>query len=121
GDGDQEYLRACLRLSSQLRLANRFFVHPFIPHSDLAALLVDATVAMCAYAPLGINQAMPAPNKVYESMAMGLPVVVTAGRSVAEDVTICGGGVAVDPQSPGAIATGLNRLLRNPAFRETCG
>lgn len=121
GDGDAQYLEACRHLSATLGTSARFLVHPFVPHAELPALLVDANVAMSVYAPLSVNEAAPAPNKVYESMAAGLPVIVTAGGSVECDVTRWGGGFGVDGRSPMAIADALARLLRDPLLSAACG
>ena len=116
GDGDNAYVSECLAAAARLGLAERLFFHPFVPHSELTSLLVDASVAMCLYAPLDINAMIPAPNKVFESMAVGLPVVVASGNSVSTDVLGAEAGLSVPVGSREALASALGRLIEDDAF-----
>jgi glycosyltransferase involved in cell wall biosynthesis len=115
GDGDEQYIRACHETAARLRVSERVFFHPFVPHSELNELLVDGSAAMVMYAPIDLNAAAPAPNKVYESMALGLPVVVTEGNSVADDVQQAQAGVAVAVGSRERLAEALSRVLEPEA------
>jgi glycosyltransferase involved in cell wall biosynthesis len=54
---------------------------------------------------------------VLESMALGCPVVTSAGTATAELVSD-GAGIAVDPLDPDAIAAGLAAVLDDPALRD---
>ncbi len=121
GEGGGDYMPDCQRLASDLGVAKRFLHHPFVRYTDLNALLVDGDVAMNVYAPFTVNEAMPAPNKVYESMAVGLPVIVSGGNSVADDVRACGAGVAIETLSERALREALARLLSDPELRRSQG
>jgi glycosyltransferase involved in cell wall biosynthesis len=121
GDGDKAYVRDCLATAARLGIEERLFFHPFVPHSELMELLVDANVAMCLYAPLDINASIPAPNKVFESMAVGLPVVVATGNSVSTDVLDADAGLSVPVGSREALASALGRLIEDDAFAARTG
>lgn len=54
---------------------------------------------------------------VLESMALGCPVVTSSGTATGELVAT-GGGVAVDPRDPDAIAGALARFLDDASFRD---
>jgi glycosyltransferase involved in cell wall biosynthesis len=61
------------------------------------------------------------PNKIFEYMAAGLPVIASdfpLWRSIIEPI---GCGLLVDPTSPEAIARALRELARDPARAETMG
>ena len=109
-----------MSVATRLNLSHRVFFHPFVPHSELGELLVDANVAIGLYAPFDVNNRTPSPNKVFESMAYGLPVVVTAGNSIADDVIAAHAGLAVALGSREALADALRRLLDDGPFAERC-
>ncbi len=120
GEGDKAYIEECKELSIRLGLGGRVSFHPFVPHSELGSLLVDADVGMGLYAPSDLNAMTPAPNKVFENMALGVPVVVAEGNSVADDVLTAGAGLAVKVGSREALADALDRLLSEDALAEGC-
>ena len=116
GEGDEEYIQACKASVCTLGLERRVWFHPFVPHHELYELLVDVDVSLGLYAPTEINTAGPAPNKVFESLAAGAGVIVTAGNSLAEEVVSANVGLAVDHRSPRAIADGIRRLVEGSSF-----
>ncbi len=120
GDGERAYIERCLARAKELGVDSRLFFHPFVPHNELLSLIADADVASGLYAPLELNAQWPAPNKVFESMAVGVPVLVAAGNSVADDVTRAAAGLAVRLGSTERIAEALGRLLAGDAFSRSC-
>jgi glycosyltransferase involved in cell wall biosynthesis len=52
-----------------------------------------------------------------EAMACGTPVVACRAGALPEVMTLAGGGLLVDRDSPEALAAGLERLLADPALR----
>lgn len=118
GRGDDDYIARCHETSRRLGLEGRVFFHPFVAHSELFDVLVDGDAASGLYAGADVNVATPAPNKVYENLALGIPVVVTRGNSVADDVTGSGSGLAVDPRSIGQVADAFRALLFDDAVRD---
>jgi glycosyltransferase involved in cell wall biosynthesis len=61
------------------------------------------------------------PLFVFESMALGKPVVATAVGGLAEVIEDGRSGVLVPPQNPAALGAALEDLLRDPARREAIG
>lgn len=53
---------------------------------------------------------------VLESMALGCPVVTSAGTS-SEELVTGGAGLVVDPRAPSAIAAAMSELLDDPELR----
>ncbi len=113
GRGGEAYLAQCHAEAARLNVARRFRVHPFVSYDELAELVVDADVAMNVYRPDDANSSAPAPNKVYDAMAVGVPSVVAEGNSVAVDVESSGAGIAVPVGDHAALAGALGAVLAN--------
>lgn len=90
---------------------------PRVPYPDLPALTASADVGVLLYRNDCRNNYLCAPNKVFEYMMMGLPVV--APRFPGIRALVEGGevGVCVDPEDPAEIAVAVNRLARDPSAR----
>lgn len=116
GDGDAAAIADYHARIARLDLGRRVFFHPFVAHSDLMSLLADADVGMSVYVPSDLNAMTPAPNKVFENLALGVPVVVAEGNSVAEDVLGADAGLAVPVGPRAALAEALGRLLDDSPF-----
>lgn len=61
------------------------------------------------------------PNKLYEYMAVGLPIVCAIEGEAARFVTEINSGLAVTPEDPVALAAALKELAAAPELRETLG
>lgn len=106
--GDGPTKAGLVRRAGELGLTNVMFRDP-VPKRDMPALLaaVDAGLHVLAEVPLfryGVS-----PNKLFDYMAAGLPVVTNTEGEVAELVDRAGAGLAVDPHG---IAEGVRRMVR---------
>jgi glycosyltransferase involved in cell wall biosynthesis len=111
GRDPHHYGEICMRRARELGVADRVFFHPVVPHSELFELVVDGDAASGLYAPDDVNTSTPAPNKVYENLALGIPVVVRAGGALAVDIVSTGSGVAITNDSVETVCAALNALL----------
>jgi glycosyltransferase involved in cell wall biosynthesis len=94
------------------------FVLPAVPPADLLEWTASADVLVVAIQPTTLNHRLTTPQKLFEAMAAGVPVVASDMPGMAGIVRETGSGVLVDPTSPGAIAAGLRSVLdRDPAER----
>ena len=103
------------RLLAGLPAPMRARVRPlgFVPGDDLRALYAGA--AVFCYPSLLEGFGLP----VLEAMAQGTAVVTSKGTSTEE---VAGDtGVLVDPRDTGDIATGIRKLLGDPALRARLG
>jgi glycosyltransferase involved in cell wall biosynthesis len=85
-----------------------------VPPDELAAWVASADVGVMPNQPVNANERLSTPNKLFESMAVGLPVVSSdfpeRRRIILEDP---GGrlGAVCDPTSPDAIATAIRSIV----------
>jgi glycosyltransferase involved in cell wall biosynthesis len=101
-------------LAARERLGDRVVFHEPVAHEEVVPLVAGADVGLAPYLPLGLNNALAAPNKLFEYLHAGLPV---AGsdlgdiRAVVEEHRV--GGV-FDAADPSSIATTVRALLADP-------
>jgi glycosyltransferase involved in cell wall biosynthesis len=107
-----EPLRA---LASSTELAGRAFVLPAVPPAEVAAYLAGASIGVIPLQLRGLFR-YASPNKLFEYMAVGLPVVYGDIPPVQAICEQYGCGLPCDPGSPASIADALNRLLDDSEF-----
>jgi len=117
GRGEMDYERACLARASDLGMEQRVFFHPFVPRDEMLELLVDGDAGSGLYAAGTINTDSPAPNKVYENLALGVPVVVWDRGSLADDVGGTAYGAVVPYGSIDGLSSAFGRLLYDDESR----
>ena len=95
-----------------------------VPHEQMPGCLVAADIGVApfdagAHRPLSLGFYW-SPLKIFEYMAVGLPVVAPAIDRIPALVANDGEGVLYDAKEPGALAAALARLL-DPALRARLG
>lgn len=96
------------------RLSNVVFVPP--QPKDL----IDRYWSLCNVALVHLKDspvfATVIPSKIFEAMAMGLPLLLAAPRGEASEIIeSAGAGVVVPPEDPNALADETRKLAANPA------
>jgi glycosyltransferase involved in cell wall biosynthesis len=99
--------------------ADRMRVIPAVPVRELMEWTAGADVSFVGQPPRTLNHRMNLPNKLFESIMAGVPVIVSEGNEQCRLVTAEGIGECVDVDHPSTIARALERSLsRSP--RERC-
>ncbi|MBA2556651.1 MAG: glycosyltransferase [Chloroflexi bacterium] len=93
----------------------RVYVLPAVPVEELLEWTAGADVSFVGQPPRTLNQRMNLPNKLFESLMAGVPVVVSKGNEQCRLTMAEGVGTCVDIDSPAAIAKAIAALLRAPA------
>jgi glycosyltransferase involved in cell wall biosynthesis len=94
--------------------------HGTVPFSDvLTHLSASAVGLVCNQPEHDYDKAQP--NKLFEYMAAGLPVVASNFPSWREIVEGHQCGLTVDPAQPREIAQAIDTLLQNPRLRAEMG
>jgi glycosyltransferase involved in cell wall biosynthesis len=104
-------------------LAGRLFVLPAVPPDELLDWVGSADVVAMPIQPSTLNHRLTTPNKLFEAMAAGVPVVASDLPGMAGIVRETGCGVLCDPTSPTAIAAAVRSILdaslpERAAYRE---
>jgi len=91
----------------------RTFLIDAVPSSELLEWVASSDAVLMPYRP-SPNYQQATPNKLFEAMAAGVPVVASDMSAMAHIVNETGCGVLVDPLVPASIADGLRKVLLAP-------
>ena len=89
------------------------FVDPVAP-DELLDWTASADLSLMAIQPTSLNHRLTTPQKLWESIAVGVPVVASDLPGMADVVREIGAGALVDPTDPGDIARGIREVLDAP-------
>jgi glycosyltransferase involved in cell wall biosynthesis len=110
GDGkDKAMLRA---RAEELRLDNVNFFPP-VPKAGMGEVLAAADACIAILKPLEMYKTTY-PNKVFDYMAAGRPVILAIDGVIREVVDAAGAGIAVRPGDPAALAQAARQLASDP-------
>ena len=101
------------------QFVGRHFTLPAVHPDELASWVVSADMALCTLPPLSFNQRHAAPNKFFEAMAAGTPIVLGPDLPVMEDILRREDlGVVAASMRPADIAAAISAVLdRSPSER----
>jgi len=85
----------------------------FLSRSDVARMLRESQMGLCLFHPVP-NHLVSYPNKFFEYMASGIPIVASDFPLLREIVEGSSCGLLVDPENPAEIAEAITWLLRHP-------
>jgi glycosyltransferase involved in cell wall biosynthesis len=100
-----------------LSLTNLHFLDP-LPADQMPGWLAGGDVAIV---PLKAFIPGAVPSKLYEAMAVGLPVILVASGEPADIVKRHGAGIVVEPGDVSGLAEALRVLASDPALRRELG
>ena len=92
-------------------LADRVHIVPAVPPDELLGWVASADVVAMPIQPSNLNHRLTTPNKLFEAMAVGVPVVASDLPGMATIVQETGCGVVCDPTDPAAIAAAVRSVL----------
>ncbi len=95
-------------------LADGLRIMPAVPPGELLDWVAAADVAAMPIQPSTRNHRLTTPNKLFEAMSAGVPILASDLPGMARIVRATGAGILVDPTDPVAIAAGLRELLDAP-------
>lgn len=102
-----------------LALDNLIFVPP-APKSQMPEVLAAADACIAILKPIPLY-ATVYPNKVFDYMAAGRPVVLAMEGVIRDVIEEAEAGIAVPPGDPNALANALNYLAAHPEERASLG
>lgn len=113
GYGNPRYLAGLLNQGQQLRVQHRIHVLPPVHHEQLSAVASLADLALVAIEPSCLSYRYSLPNKLFEAVHAGLPVVASNLPDIAHLVRTHGLGETFEPNDLSALVTAVNQVLRD--------
>ncbi len=112
GDGQlAEQLRARAAASG---IGERVHLIPPVPPDDVVAYAASADLGVSPIVPSCLNYRYSLPNKLFQYMAAGIPVVASDFPQVREVVEGSRAGLVADTTDPAAVAAAIERILADP-------
>lgn len=113
GSARAETQRQLNELVERLKLADRVSFCRWIPHREMIAASMDATIGLSLYKPVSLNQAamVSASNKLWEYAARGIPAVVPDTQNYRGKLSGEEWVAFADLNDPGSIANALRWFL----------
>ena len=111
---------------AEARFRGRHFTLPARHPDELLAWTASADVTIVAAPPVSLTQVLSSPNKLWESIGAGTPIVVNGGLEVMAGVVAADDlGAVADSDAPADLARALAAVLDAPAAeaaarRERC-
>jgi glycosyltransferase involved in cell wall biosynthesis len=93
----------------------RVVLLPPVPPHELPAWVASADIVAIPIQPTTLNHRYSMPNKLWEAIAVGVPIVASDLPGMAAIVRELDAGVLVDPTDPAAIAGAIRELLGRSA------
>jgi glycosyltransferase involved in cell wall biosynthesis len=114
------YRATLAELAAELGVEDRLELLDPVAPEEAPAVLGDADVGLALIEPACLSYEMTLPNKLFEYVAAGLPVLSSDVPVLAREVREQGIGAVADPADPAAVAAALRALLEpeaNARFR----
>jgi len=113
------------RVAADPATGGRIRVLAAVPPTELLSWIASADVVAMPIQPTTLNHRLTTPNKLFEALAAGVPVVASDLPGMAPIVRETRCGLLVDPTDPEAIAAALREVLAIPpdemaAWRARC-
>lgn len=121
GSGPDDFRASLNREARERGVVDRFHLLPAVPPEEVVAYSRSATVGVSVVQPYPLSYRLALPNKVFQYMAAGVPVVASDFPHLREVVEGSEAGNVVDPTDPEAIANALRRYLSDPAAARAAG
>ncbi len=103
-------------IAERVGAGDRLILLPPVLSRDVVAAARGADAGIWTLPNLCRNFTFALPNKIFEYMASGLPVLVAAHPEARRLVEAYGVGLSFDPYDPASIAAAINRLIDDPGL-----
>jgi len=109
GDGKEK--SNLIALAESLKLSNVEFLHP-VPKNKIAQYIQASNVCIAILKPIELYKTTY-PNKVFDYMAAGKPIILAIDGVIREVVESAGCGIFCEPGNPHAIANAILEMYSN--------
>jgi alpha-maltose-1-phosphate synthase len=117
GPGTDQYGEGYRKIARRVGVLDRLFLLPPVPSADVVRAAHGADAGIWSLPNLSKNFYYALPNKIFEYLAAGLPVLAANYPEARALVEGTGVGLCFDPYDPADIAARMNQLGRDAALR----
>jgi glycosyltransferase involved in cell wall biosynthesis len=117
GDGKEK--PNLVHQSLEMGLTNIFFISP-VPKDQIPEVLGASDVCIAILKPIELYKTVY-PNKVFDYMAAGRPIVLAIDGVIREVIETAQAGIAVPPGNPGRLADAIQMYQEKPQVGKTHG
>lgn len=117
GYGETSYLESLRRFAEKNNAADRVYFVPPVPPSQVSSVMREADVSLVLIQDVGLSYHFSTPNKLFESLHAGLPIVGSDLPEIRRVLRKFGCGVPVAANSPAAIAAAMEEILADRVLR----
>lgn len=121
GPGDEKRRELEALASEHNLVGKRVFFHPAVPQDVLLSYTVSADVGIIPYPGIDVNTTLCTPNKMFEFLVAGLPILANDLPELRRYVVEQGAGITHSMTSPQAIAEGIDRMASMDLTRYLAG
>jgi glycosyltransferase involved in cell wall biosynthesis len=105
-------------VAARAGVGDRLILTPPVPSRDVVSAGRGADLGVWTLPKLCRNFTFALPNKIFEYMAAGLPVIVADYPEARRVIEKCGVGLTFDPYNPRSIASAINHMIANKSYRQ---
>jgi glycosyltransferase involved in cell wall biosynthesis len=92
----------------------RVYFLPAVDHADLLPYCASADVGVIPYQAVDLNNYFSSPNKLFDFIQAGVPIVASDLPFLRKVITETDGGIVARLDSPAAYAAAINAVLTRP-------
>ncbi len=101
-------------------IEDRVFLSGWVPLEKLPIYTASADVGLCLIEDLGYSYYVSLPNKLFQYIMAGVPVLASDFPEIGKVVREAGVGLLADPSDPEDVAAKARRLLEDRGLWERC-
>jgi glycosyltransferase involved in cell wall biosynthesis len=118
GGGDEKYKEGLLSLAKETGVDQRFFFFGPVPSEKVVDIAGGADLGIAAIGNSCLSYYYCSPNKLFEYMNAGIPVIASAFPELEKVVLRHKIGLTFDPSNPQDIARAARQVLKDPKTRK---
>jgi glycosyltransferase involved in cell wall biosynthesis len=119
--GDGVMKNKLLKITSELRLSDKFIFTGRVPYESVPLYINASDICVAPFIKRRNSKIGLSALKTYEYLACGKPIVASSIPGVKDLIEFSGGGIAVNPENPGELATAILGLISDESTRAILG